>query len=151
MLTKKEIMEVFSARGCAVEDKVKDENWFFYTREGIHYEVQVDVDKESQDHKFFVIMCPCMGKVEAKYGHLLERAVNMMKKDLEDENIDQYQLDYNPEDCSVDSCMAIYYTTSTKQDLDKALISAFEFDRQVNDVITKNVTSWVRAAKLPCS
>lgn len=41
MLTKEEIMEVFSGRGCQVEDKAKDENWFFYTREGIHYEVQI--------------------------------------------------------------------------------------------------------------
>lgn len=143
MLTKEEIMEVFSERGCKVEDRAKDENWFFYTREGIHYEVQIDIDKENPDNKIFVILCPCMGKVDERHGYLLERAVNMMKKSLKDGGVDQYQLDYHPEDCTADSCMGIYYQDYSRQDLDRSIVSAFELDDYVNEVISKSIRFWL--------
>lgn len=145
MLTKKEIMEVFSGRGCTVEDEAKDENWFFYTRDGFHYEVQVDVDRNRPDRKLLIIICPYMGKVEERHGHLLERAVNMMKEDLKNEDIDNYQLNYNPDDCSLDACIGIYYENCSKQDLDRKLASTFELDDRVNDVMAKNLRSWLRA------
>ena len=143
MLTKEEIMEVFSGRGCKVEDKAKDENWFFYTREGIHYEVQIDVDKEDPAKKIFVILCPCMGKVDEIHGYLLEQAVNMVNKSLKDGGIDQFQLDYHPEDCTADSCMGIYYRDYSKQDLDRALDSAFKLDDYVNEMISKAIQYWI--------
>lgn len=130
-------MEVFSGRGCTVEDEAKDENWFFYTRDGFHYEVQVDVDRNRPDRKLLIIICPYMGKVEERHGHLLERAVNMMKEDLKNEDIDNYQLNYNPDDCSLDACIGIYYENCSKQDLDRKLASTFELDDRVNDVMAK--------------
>ncbi|MBQ0080786.1 MAG: hypothetical protein KBS95_04485 [Alistipes sp.] len=139
MLTKEEIMEVFLEVGCKIENQAKDENWFFYTREGIHYEVQIDIDTKNPDNKIFVILCPYMGKVDKMHGYLLACTINMIKRNLKDRGIDQYQLDYDSEDCTAYCCMAIYYKDYSKQDLHRAIVSAFKLDDYVNEVISNNI------------
>lgn len=147
MLTKEEMKEVFSNRKYIVEDIAKEENWFFFTKDEIHYEVQIDIDKDNPNNKILAILCPCMGKVGEEHGYLLEQAVDLIKKNLKDEGIEQYQLNYHPEDCSIASCMMIYYENYSKEDLDNAIASAFEIDDLVNEVIQRNIMSWIEASE----
>lgn len=146
MLTKKEIMSAFSAIGCDVEDRKIEENWFFFTKNDIHYEVQIDVKWNNPDTKYLAILCPVMEMVnEKKYGYILEHAVKMLQDDLKERGIDQYQVNYDPDECCADSCAIMSYSNRTYEQLCNALESFFIFDTNVNETIQKNVIAGVNA------
>lgn len=146
MLTKKEITSAFSAIGCDVEDRKIEENWFFFTKNDIHYEVQIDVEWNNNDAKYLAILCPVMGMVsEKKYGYILEHAVKMLQDDLKERGIDQYQVNYDPDECCADSCAIMSYSNRNYEQLCDALESLFIFDANVNETIQKNVIAGVNA------
>lgn len=145
MLTKTEIMGAFSKVGCNVEEPKAEENWFFFMKDQIHYEVQIDVEWDDPDDKYMAILCPAMGKVQKKYGHILEHAVEMLQADLKEQGINQYQVNYDPDECCVDSCGIMAYGTRNFEELCNSLDSFFFFDADVNETIQKNVIAGVNA------
>lgn len=147
MLTKTEIMGAFSKVGCNVEEPKAEENWFLFTKDQIHYEVQIDVEWDDPDDKYMAILCPTMGKVQKKYGHILEHAVEMLQADLMEQGINQYQVNYEPDECSVDSCGIMAYGTRNFEELCNSLDSFFIFDANVNETIQKNVVACINAMK----
>lgn len=145
MLTKTEIMGAFSKVGCNVEDPKSEENWFFFTKNDIHYEVQIDIEWDDPDDKYMAILCPTMGEVQKKYGHILEHAVEILQADLMEQGINQYQVNYDPDEYCVDSCGIMAYGTRNFEELCNSLDSFFVFDANVNETIQKNVVAGVSA------